>query len=69
MLQLLAWCSAPVEVVLSLSLSGVADQLQTNFASDLRNILKQVFDMQSSEMESPKINKSWDSQLSSVQCE
>ncbi|UYV83503.1 ZFYVE28 [Cordylochernes scorpioides] len=29
-------------------IAGVADQLQTNFASDLRNILKCVFDMNSS---------------------
>ncbi|KAG1667539.1 Lateral signaling target protein 2 [Nymphon striatum] len=31
-------------------ISGVADQLQTNYASDLRNILKCVFDMNSSEI-------------------
>ncbi|ESO90839.1 hypothetical protein LOTGIDRAFT_87572, partial [Lottia gigantea] len=30
-------------------ISGVADQLQTNFASDLRNILRAVFDMNCSE--------------------
>lgn len=29
-------------------LLGVADQLQTNYAGDLRNILKSVFDMNSS---------------------
>ncbi|CAC5405983.1 Lateral signaling target protein 2 homolog,Lateral signaling target protein 2 [Mytilus coruscus] len=29
-------------------ISGVADQLQTNYAGDLRNILKSVFDMNSS---------------------
>jgi len=29
----------------ALSYTGVADQLQTNFASDLRNILKAVFDL------------------------
>lgn len=31
-------------------IAGVADQLQTNFASDLRNILKCVFLMNSSQM-------------------
>ncbi|XP_064599707.1 lateral signaling target protein 2 homolog isoform X2 [Liolophura sinensis] len=30
-------------------ISGVADQLQTNYASDLRNILKSVFDLNCSE--------------------
>ncbi|XP_046340087.2 lateral signaling target protein 2 homolog [Haliotis rufescens] len=34
-------------------ISGVADQLQTNFASDLRNILRAVFDMNCAE---PLIN-------------
>lgn len=29
--------------------TGVADQLQTNYAGDLRNILKSVFDIHSSE--------------------
>lgn len=32
-------------------IAGVADQLQTNFASDLRNILKCVFLMNSSQSE------------------
>jgi hypothetical protein len=31
------------------SLSGVADQLQTNFAGDLRNILRVVFNLHCSE--------------------
>ncbi|CAG5136003.1 unnamed protein product, partial [Candidula unifasciata] len=31
-------------------ISGVADQLQTNFAGDLRNILRAVFDMNCSEL-------------------
>ncbi|KFM61952.1 Lateral signaling target protein 2-like protein, partial [Stegodyphus mimosarum] len=31
--------------------SGVADQLQTNYASDLRNILKSVFDMNCSQIQ------------------
>lgn len=30
-------------------ITGVADQLQTNYASDLRNILKSVFDMNCSQ--------------------
>ncbi|KAG8196612.1 hypothetical protein JTE90_014169 [Oedothorax gibbosus] len=39
--------------------SGVADQLQTNYASDLRNILKSVFDMNSQgqeECDNPRSN-------------
>lgn len=35
-------------------ISGVADQLQTNFASDLRNILKSVFDMNCSQIPQPE---------------
>lgn len=30
-------------------ISGVADQLQSNFASDLRNILKSVFELHTGE--------------------
>ncbi|XP_023216521.1 lateral signaling target protein 2 homolog isoform X2 [Centruroides sculpturatus] len=37
-------------------ISGVADQLQTNYASDLRNILKNVFEMNCSESCSTKEN-------------
>lgn len=33
-------------------IAGVADQLQTNFAGDLRNILKAVFSMNATETES-----------------
>ena len=33
-------------------IAGVADQLQTNFAGDLRNILKSVFSMNATETES-----------------
>ena len=35
---------------------GVADQLQTNYAGDLRHILKSVFEMNSSEPLSLDIN-------------
>lgn len=35
-------------VSLSLSPAGVADQLQTNFASDMRTILKSVFEVTAS---------------------
>ncbi|NXF89996.1 LST2 protein, partial [Eubucco bourcierii] len=36
---------------LFVSISGVADQLQTNFASDLRSILKTVFKIVASQTE------------------
>ncbi|XP_054717965.1 lateral signaling target protein 2 homolog [Uloborus diversus] len=35
--------------------SGVADQLQTNYASDLRNILKSVFDINCTQCYAPEI--------------
>lgn len=37
----------------ALSRAGVADQLQTNFASDLRSILKTVFHIVTSQPEAP----------------
>uniref|UniRef100_A0A8C0GLI5 phosphatidylinositol-3,5-bisphosphate 3-phosphatase n=1 Tax=Chelonoidis abingdonii TaxID=106734 RepID=A0A8C0GLI5_CHEAB len=36
-------------------ISGVADQLQTNFASDLRSILKTVFHIMTSQPEAPVV--------------
>ncbi|KAF8792286.1 lateral signaling target protein 2 homolog isoform X1 [Argiope bruennichi] len=42
--------------------SGVADQLQTNYASDLRNILKCVFDMNCNQQDSCDNSKSLENQ-------
>ena len=40
-------------------ISGVADQLQTNFASDLRNILKVVFQINSTPEEDSSGGQDW----------
>lgn len=50
--------------VILLIVSGVADQLQTNYASDLRNILKSVFDMNCSQ--SPTSDENCDNSTSDV---
>lgn len=51
-------------------IAGVADQLQTNFASDLRNILKCVFLMNSSQpVEEEETSKSSGESNSSVPAE
>uniref|UniRef100_A0A8C8SLW1 FYVE-type domain-containing protein n=1 Tax=Pelusios castaneus TaxID=367368 RepID=A0A8C8SLW1_9SAUR len=49
--------SSPAEMVhtLFICISGVADQLQTNFASDLRSILKTVFRVVTSQPEAPAV--------------